>query len=39
LEAFLDSDYAGATGDRKSTTSGCQFIGTLDSEPIVRLWV
>nr|GEY48370.1 retrotransposon protein, putative, unclassified [Tanacetum cinerariifolium] len=25
--AFSDSDYAGAAGDRKSTTSGCQFIG------------
>nr|GEZ30970.1 hypothetical protein [Tanacetum cinerariifolium] len=27
LEAFSDSDYAGAAGDRKSTTSGCQFMG------------
>nr|GFB06292.1 putative ribonuclease H-like domain-containing protein [Tanacetum cinerariifolium] len=27
LEAFSDSDYAGAHGDRKSTTGGCQFIG------------
>nr|GFB15255.1 putative ribonuclease H-like domain-containing protein [Tanacetum cinerariifolium] len=27
LEAFSDSDYAGAAGDRKSTTGGCQFIG------------
>nr|GFA44299.1 hypothetical protein [Tanacetum cinerariifolium] len=26
LEAFLDSDYAGASLDRKSTTSGCQFL-------------
>nr|GFC87636.1 putative ribonuclease H-like domain-containing protein [Tanacetum cinerariifolium] len=23
LEAFSDSDYAGAAGDRKSTTGGC----------------
>ncbi|GKA24975.1 putative ribonuclease H-like domain-containing protein [Tanacetum coccineum] len=27
LEAFLDSDYAGASLDRKSTTGGCQFLG------------
>nr|GEY87161.1 putative ribonuclease H-like domain-containing protein [Tanacetum cinerariifolium] len=27
LEAFSDSDYAGAVGDRKSTTGGCQFMG------------
>nr|GEV17393.1 putative ribonuclease H-like domain-containing protein [Tanacetum cinerariifolium] len=27
LEAFSDSDYAGANGDRKSTTGGCQFLG------------
>nr|GEW15239.1 putative ribonuclease H-like domain-containing protein [Tanacetum cinerariifolium] len=27
LEAFSDSDYAGAAGDRKSTTGGCQFMG------------
>ncbi|GJS88549.1 hypothetical protein Tco_0771185, partial [Tanacetum coccineum] len=27
LEAFSDSDYAGATGDRKSTTGGCQYLG------------
>ncbi|GJR00725.1 putative ribonuclease H-like domain-containing protein [Tanacetum coccineum] len=26
LETFLDSDYAGANLDRKSTTSGCQFL-------------
>ncbi|GJY97920.1 ribonuclease H-like domain-containing protein [Tanacetum coccineum] len=26
LEAFPDSDYAGASLDRKSTTGGCQFI-------------
>ncbi|GKB99826.1 putative ribonuclease H-like domain-containing protein, partial [Tanacetum coccineum] len=28
LEAFLDSDYAGANLDRKSTTDGCQFLGS-----------
>ncbi|GKC65385.1 putative ribonuclease H-like domain-containing protein, partial [Tanacetum coccineum] len=28
LEAFLDSDYAGASLDRKSTTGGCQFLGS-----------
>ncbi|GKC85052.1 putative ribonuclease H-like domain-containing protein, partial [Tanacetum coccineum] len=27
LEAFLDSDYARASLDRKSTTGGCQFLG------------
>ncbi|GJR43134.1 hypothetical protein Tco_1311237 [Tanacetum coccineum] len=26
LEAFSDSDYGGASLDRKSTTSGCQFL-------------
>ncbi|GJU53736.1 putative ribonuclease H-like domain-containing protein [Tanacetum coccineum] len=28
LEAFSDSDYAGENLDRKSTTGGCQFIGS-----------
>ncbi|GJV09483.1 ribonuclease H-like domain-containing protein [Tanacetum coccineum] len=28
LEAFLESDYAGASLDRKSTTGGCQFLGS-----------
>nr|GEV27330.1 uncharacterized mitochondrial protein AtMg00810-like [Tanacetum cinerariifolium] len=27
MEAFSDSDYAGASHDRKSTTGGCQFLG------------
>ncbi|GJS41201.1 putative ribonuclease H-like domain-containing protein [Tanacetum coccineum] len=27
LEAFSDSDYSGSNLDRKSTTSGCQFLG------------
>ncbi|GJS15050.1 putative ribonuclease H-like domain-containing protein [Tanacetum coccineum] len=27
LEAFLDSDYAGASLDKKFTTAGCQFLG------------
>ncbi|GJV17160.1 putative ribonuclease H-like domain-containing protein [Tanacetum coccineum] len=27
LEAYLDSDYARANLDRKSTTGGCQFLG------------
>ncbi|GJS23357.1 hypothetical protein Tco_0451989 [Tanacetum coccineum] len=27
LEAYPDSDYAGASLDRKSTTGGCQFLG------------
>ncbi|GKB41030.1 ribonuclease H-like domain-containing protein [Tanacetum coccineum] len=29
LEAFSDSDYAGASLDRKSTTGGCQFLGRM----------
>ncbi|GKA52619.1 hypothetical protein Tco_0745934, partial [Tanacetum coccineum] len=28
LEAYIDSDYAGASLDRKSTTGGCQFPGS-----------
>ncbi|GJY19733.1 hypothetical protein Tco_0391224 [Tanacetum coccineum] len=28
LEAFSDSDYAGASLDMKSTTGGCQFLGS-----------
>ncbi|GJW57481.1 hypothetical protein Tco_0104212 [Tanacetum coccineum] len=27
LVAYTDSDYVGATQDRKSTTGGCQFLG------------
>nr|GEZ74007.1 hypothetical protein [Tanacetum cinerariifolium] len=27
LVAYSDSDYGGATQDRKSTTGGCQFLG------------
>ncbi|GKA46744.1 uncharacterized mitochondrial protein-like protein [Tanacetum coccineum] len=27
LVAYIDSDYVGATQDRKSTTRGCQFLG------------
>nr|GFC59765.1 hypothetical protein [Tanacetum cinerariifolium] len=27
LVTYLDSDYGGATQDRKSTTEGCQFLG------------
>ncbi|GJU48461.1 ribonuclease H-like domain-containing protein [Tanacetum coccineum] len=40
LVAYTDSDYAGATLDKKSTTGGCQFLGnsTLDSKPIAGLW-
>nr|GFB78642.1 putative ribonuclease H-like domain-containing protein [Tanacetum cinerariifolium] len=39
LEAYSDSDYAGANRDKKSKTGGCQFLGTLDTKSIVRLWV
>ncbi|GJW98012.1 hypothetical protein Tco_0179820 [Tanacetum coccineum] len=28
LVAYIDSDYARATQDRKSTTRGCQFLGS-----------
>ncbi|GJV21572.1 putative ribonuclease H-like domain-containing protein [Tanacetum coccineum] len=31
LEAFSNSDYAGASLDRKSITRGCQFLGKRDS--------
>nr|GEU85990.1 putative ribonuclease H-like domain-containing protein [Tanacetum cinerariifolium] len=31
LVAYTDSDYAGASLDRKSTTRGCQFLGYRDS--------
>nr|GEV35522.1 putative ribonuclease H-like domain-containing protein [Tanacetum cinerariifolium] len=33
LEAYSDSDYAGANKDRKSTTDGCQFLGRSASIP------
>ncbi|GKE52187.1 hypothetical protein Tco_1487343 [Tanacetum coccineum] len=29
LQAYIDSDYAGASLDRKSTTGGCQFLGSI----------
>ncbi|GJU28152.1 E-beta-farnesene synthase [Tanacetum coccineum] len=32
LIAYTDSDYAGATLDRKSTTGGCQFLGNRRHE-------
>nr|GEV64408.1 ribonuclease H-like domain, reverse transcriptase, RNA-dependent DNA polymerase [Tanacetum cinerariifolium] len=38
LEAYSDSDYARANKDRKSTTDGCQFLGTLDTKSVIRLW-
>ncbi|GJV39938.1 putative ribonuclease H-like domain-containing protein [Tanacetum coccineum] len=39
IVAYNDSDYAGATQDKKSTTGGCQFLGnsTLDSKSIAGL--
>ncbi|GJU97946.1 retrovirus-related pol polyprotein from transposon TNT 1-94 [Tanacetum coccineum] len=33
LEAYTNSVYAGASLDRKSTTGGCQFLGSKPSEP------
>ncbi|GKC64924.1 hypothetical protein Tco_1436498 [Tanacetum coccineum] len=29
LEAYSDSDYASVSLDRKSTTGGCQFLGSI----------
>ncbi|GKE67340.1 hypothetical protein Tco_1521501, partial [Tanacetum coccineum] len=34
LEAYSDSDYAGANLDRKSTTGGCKFLGNAKSRPL-----
>nr|GEY64046.1 hypothetical protein [Tanacetum cinerariifolium] len=41
LVAYSDSDYDGASLDRKSTTRGCQFLGcsAMDSESTAGLWV
>ncbi|GKA58134.1 hypothetical protein Tco_0757322 [Tanacetum coccineum] len=33
LEAFSNSDYTGASLDRKSTTRGCQFLGKGVMDP------
>ncbi|GJW16002.1 putative ribonuclease H-like domain-containing protein [Tanacetum coccineum] len=42
LEAYSDSDYGGASLDRKSTTGGCQFLGrslrSLANERSRLLW-
>nr|GFC47009.1 putative ribonuclease H-like domain-containing protein [Tanacetum cinerariifolium] len=35
LVAYSDSDYGGATQDRKSTTGGCQFLGRRLKQTIV----
>nr|GEV38840.1 putative ribonuclease H-like domain-containing protein [Tanacetum cinerariifolium] len=37
LVAYSDSDYGGATHDRKSTTEGCQFFGRRLSMPCEAL--
>nr|GFA18961.1 ribonuclease H-like domain-containing protein [Tanacetum cinerariifolium] len=37
LVSFLDSDYGGATQDRKSTTGGCQFLGTFKFWGVLRM--
>ncbi|GJZ45148.1 zinc finger BED domain-containing protein RICESLEEPER 2-like protein [Tanacetum coccineum] len=39
LVDYTDSDYAGATQDRKSTTGGFAVDSTLDLKPIVGFWV
>nr|GEU59244.1 hypothetical protein [Tanacetum cinerariifolium] len=42
LVAYSDSDYAGASLDRKPTTGGCQFLllctSAMDSESTAGLW-
>nr|GEX43735.1 putative ribonuclease H-like domain-containing protein [Tanacetum cinerariifolium] len=40
-EAFSNSDYAGAHGDRKSTTGGCYFLGRRDAneKKLIQLWL
>ncbi|GKD22926.1 hypothetical protein Tco_1224629, partial [Tanacetum coccineum] len=37
LIAYLDSDYAGESIDRKSTTRGCQFLGSVSTA--VYIWI
>ncbi|GJR68021.1 uncharacterized mitochondrial protein-like protein [Tanacetum coccineum] len=36
LVAYTDSDYAGASLDRKSTTGGCQFLGCRNISSLVQ---
>ncbi|GJR26119.1 putative reverse transcriptase domain-containing protein [Tanacetum coccineum] len=38
LEAYSDSDYAGANLDSQSTTGGCQFLDTNDRDDRARVW-
>nr|GEU48810.1 putative ribonuclease H-like domain-containing protein [Tanacetum cinerariifolium] len=38
LVAYSDSDYARASLDRKSTTGGFQFLGSMDSKSVAGLW-
>nr|GEW72977.1 hypothetical protein [Tanacetum cinerariifolium] len=35
LVAYTDSDYAGASLDRRSTTGGCQFLALLDEKNVI----
>ncbi|GKA21298.1 putative ribonuclease H-like domain-containing protein [Tanacetum coccineum] len=37
LEAFYNSDYAGASLDRKSTTRGCQFLGKRKAKRTIKI--
>ncbi|GJZ67639.1 putative ribonuclease H-like domain-containing protein, partial [Tanacetum coccineum] len=37
LVAFTDSDYTGASLDRKSTTGGCQFIGDSNEKKLIQM--
>ncbi|GJV21001.1 putative ribonuclease H-like domain-containing protein [Tanacetum coccineum] len=41
LVAYTDSDYAGASLDRKSTTGGCQFLGSIliNGSARSKLWL
>ncbi|GJV68704.1 hypothetical protein Tco_1484213 [Tanacetum coccineum] len=35
--AYTDSDYAGASLDRKSTTGGCQFLGDSNEKKLIQM--
>ncbi|GJU36617.1 putative ribonuclease H-like domain-containing protein [Tanacetum coccineum] len=37
LVAYTDSDYAGSSLDRKSTTGGCQFLGDSNEKKLIQM--
>nr|GFA75564.1 putative ribonuclease H-like domain-containing protein [Tanacetum cinerariifolium] len=39
LEAFSDNDYAGAHGDKKSTTGGCQWSLVTSAGRVIFCWL